>query len=102
MENKHTPGPWQPVYISGVCTSIGNTDGDGYYELVADMILPETDEEYAEQKETIEANAKLMAAAPEMLDVLDSTYQLMLVLGVDPTHPNMVAMNDVIKKATQS
>jgi len=102
MENKHTPGPWHPVYISGVCTSIGNTDGDGYYELIADMILPETDAEYEEQKANIEANAKLIAAAPEMLDALiaakDAIDDLMDI--ADGYDKDLEKVLSAIKKAT--
>ena len=51
-----------------ICIGIG-TKGL-YSQITANSILPETDEEYKQQKEEIEANMKLYAAAPEILEAL--------------------------------
>lgn len=90
---KHTPGEWiseiQKGVRFGAFDAVSKADGSATIAIV-----------YGKDDDERRANATLIAAAPKMLDVLDSTYQLMLVLGVDPTHPNMVAMDEAIKKAT--
>jgi len=71
MENsKHTKGQWRPQYISGVCMGVGSEIETNYFQIICNTILPEADEEYKKEKEEIEANAKLIAAAPELLENL--------------------------------
>lgn len=77
MLMKHTQGPWNPIIISGVCASVGATIDGGYSEIIVDMILPDTDAEYEAQKSTIEANAKLIAAAPDLLEALYKAKAIM-------------------------
>jgi hypothetical protein len=96
MENKSTPGPWKirhsvfgrfEFYIETVDQShdktfIGNVGGG------------------LQSKEEVESNAKLIAAAPDLLEILKdiaygdgSDYRL---------HPSLTKrMNEVIKKATE-
>ena len=68
---KHTPGPWQSQHafdIDGVLTIIGNVDGpdDGqyHYTRVADVADTRYDAEML-------ANARLIAASPDLLDALE-------------------------------
>ena len=41
-----------------------------YYRRIFDVILPDTDKEYIKECDEIEANVKLVCAAPKMLSVL--------------------------------
>ena len=57
LEMKFMPG--------GICIGIG-TVGD-YCQITANSILPNSDEEYAKEKEELEANMRLYATAPKLL-----------------------------------
>ena len=79
MKSKITHGNWEPIYQhypkepKRICTGVGintNMPGGIYTEFVCNSILPNTDEEYIEYRDEIEANMKLIAAAPDMLEVL--------------------------------
>ena len=72
MDNwKGTPGKLEIKFMPGdICIGIG-TVGD-YCQITANSILPESDEEYAKEKEELEANMRLYAAAPELLEALMS------------------------------
>ena len=64
MERKHTPGPWRAgMFLSNfdwyVCLTSKHGDGNNIVERVNGL---DSDERLA--------NAKLIAAAPEMLDML--------------------------------
>lgn len=72
-EFKGTKGNWQMIFHLNVCEGVGivkQLDCGKYTEFVCNSLLPETDEEYMEQKEQIEADMKLIAAAPKMLQAL--------------------------------
>ena len=71
MDNwKGTPGKLEIKFMPGdICIGIG-TVGD-YCQITANSILPESDEEYAKEKEELEANMRLYAAAPELLEALN-------------------------------
>jgi len=69
MKFKGTKGELEMKFMQGgICIGIG-TVGD-YCQITANSILPESDEEYAKEKEEIEANMQLYAAAPELLKAL--------------------------------
>jgi len=69
MKFKGTKGVLEMKFMpGGICIGIG-TVGD-YCQITANSILPESDEEYAKEKEELEANMQLYAAAPELLEVL--------------------------------
>jgi len=68
---KHTKGKWEVIYVSGIATGVGikeeNISLSGtYWEAIVNTVLPKTDGEYEDSN--IEANAKLIAAAPELLE----------------------------------
>lgn len=67
-EFRGTKGILKLQFVSGVCIGIG-TEGN-YSQMTANSILPDTDEDYAKEKEEIEANMKLYASSPELLDAL--------------------------------
>ena len=69
MEFKGTKGELEMKFMpGGICIGIG-TVGD-YCQITANSILPESDEEYAKEKEELEANMRLYASAPELLKAL--------------------------------
>jgi hypothetical protein len=61
MTDKHTPGPWQ----SGGCVVYG-PDGAGVADLVAGVC-----NHNGRSPDETEANARLIAAAPELLKALE-------------------------------
>ena len=69
MEFKGTKGKWEvykPDHIGCVNVSIGNYDGfNGFVELW---------HHHFENKQEAEANAKLIASAPEMFEMLNNIY----------------------------
>lgn len=70
-EFKGTKGDWHINRISGIATGIGvskDVKGGIYTEMICEFFLPETDEDYYNSR--IEADAKLIAAAPELLEVI--------------------------------
>lgn len=70
--SRYTPGPWR----MGEARANGEVLIYGYRQIVASAI--DMHREY-----TAEANARLIAAAPELLEVLEEIVE-MLELGVDP------------------
>jgi hypothetical protein len=62
--HKHTPGPWHPVTLGASPDHAWAIDS----ELVEIARLPEWTDNQAEA----EANARLIAAAPEMLEALQN------------------------------
>jgi len=63
--NKHTPGPWQVTMLHGEpARAVTNRDN----VLVADC-YPDTHEDL-QLPQSYQANARLIAAAPEMLEAL--------------------------------
>ncbi len=67
---KHTPGPWM---IDGISRDILAPDGEllaTAYQMTVDV-----DEEMANPDDTGVANARLIAAAPELLDALKAIHE---------------------------
>lgn len=75
-KTKFTPGPWKPLFVSGICVGIGTDSEYGYSKVIMNTILPESDLEYEEQKCVIEANAKVIAAAPELYEALEALVNI--------------------------
>lgn len=67
---KHTPGPWYPSFHAGICIGVQNSP-DGFTQMICNSILPETDDMYEKWGEQIEADMKLIAAAPDLLEALE-------------------------------
>lgn len=67
---KGTKGKLELQYVSGVCIGIG-TIGD-YSQITANSVLPNTDEEYENERAEIEANMTLYATSPELLWAIQS------------------------------
>ena len=91
MKTKHTSGPW---YYSNYAGTFMLQDGP-YYE---DNLILSYDEAFsAIDMETAEANAKLAAAAPELLEALQN------IENDDNGIPTRIweMRNAAIKKATE-
>lgn len=108
METKHTPGPWE---LSTIPFEIRNTDSaaaiygpmseQGGSPLIADVSRSAGDGQAS-------ANAKLIAAAPEMLEALKEINEWLFVNypehgGINEfgTCPTFNKVRSAIKKATE-
>lgn len=90
MKTKHTPGPWYPVEFSGYWT----VRDDRFYE--SRDLLNEEDCSRAE------ANAKLIATAPELLEALVCARKMMLKSGITVDNADQYNLIDnAIKKAVE-
>ncbi len=90
--NKHTPGPWNYVLSSGpeswIVFDCGERPGSG---------MPIADIRANHGENAQKANARLIAAAPELLAALESLYKLAARVG-EPEHQAMEAARAAIKK----
>ena len=99
METKHTPGPWT---LGKGKVTIRETRETGSKGFIARCHMP-GEWRYRSEEES-EANARLIAAAPELMEALDT---LTLVVGMTPIKGNLEALQEAqdmaraaIKKAT--
>ncbi|MFO1080825.1 MAG: hypothetical protein U1E23_09395 [Reyranellaceae bacterium] len=76
--NKHTPGPWRAVPISGYRDHGARKPifSDGYWHISANpdlnpvAVVDHADDHYEPTRREAEANARLIAAAPMLLEAL--------------------------------
>lgn len=104
---KHTPGPWENLHKAGVATKIDLTGrwkvniGKRVTEMSGKMIATI----FGHTQEEAEANASLIAAAPELLDALqEAVFHLqgyLVQYGHAPTmQKKMDGFKSLITKAT--
>ena len=86
-ESKHTPGPWLPARLttktlnivqvghSFRCTVVGGAEGDA--QIVATV--------HGSAERECEANARLVAAAPDLLEALRGLYEAEAPEGLSKT-----------------
>lgn len=92
MEVKHAPGPWSASFSFPGRDGFGDVwqiDADGHAVCTTQFC-------YAEGTE---GNARLIAAAPELLEALEK-----LIMFTDPKPSNAAALNfahQIVAKATQ-
>ena len=93
---KHTPGPWGQSTIQGEEGTLRMIGGPalGVKGDVSDIVA-----EIRLNRSGAEANARLIAMAPEMLEALIETRDLMSRLG-SPTMDGYAKVDAVITKAT--
>jgi hypothetical protein len=68
MKTEHTSGPWETPGTDGGDRVISYTDSNRKRRTLAHVYAPRTDGELNEQER--DANARLIAAAPELLEAL--------------------------------
>ncbi len=107
---KHTPGPWWAIYNGTYWDIKTRRDRDpqdiGPYDYGASIghVIGDQIESRTNGKETQEANARLIAAAPELLAVLKDLvdkYDAMQdgIIGSQLTNGDFFAAREAIKKA---
>lgn len=77
--SKHTPGPWTVTRVSK-STILKDIYISASPERIARVCVPSTAQSIAEY----EANARLLALAPEMLDALDAALEWAAPMGEAP------------------
>ena len=97
-EAKHTPGPWLTHKEGFSSIYIESRIGGGMLQEVASCGPT------GEGRDQQEANARLIAAAPELLEALKEVVEILdevLGFGTEPSHGNIAAKaRAVIAKAT--
>ena len=96
MREQHTPGPWRRGKIGGCVVAdhpvpeIGGSDAVDYYggHLIAESIAPQ--------------NVPLIAAAPELLDALESAVGAMEALGHPPGYGALAKARAAIATAKEA
>jgi len=104
MEQKHTPGPWKFAdweQFGDTRFYISQQEGAPYtphYSDVASLIAETVSSELVEIQR---ANARLIAAAPELLEALQACADVILLRVVDgEKHGAYLKALDAISKAT--
>lgn len=96
MNAKHTPGPWR---FDDVEFKIKGTDDVNFYTVIAN-VSPKMD--YSRGKNTQWANAKLIAAAPKLLEALKKIRNYFGENDKTVSEHKMFAIVDeAIKEATE-
>jgi hypothetical protein len=112
---EYTKGKWEPIFKhykkepKRICTGVGinyNVKGRGTYTVfICNSLLPETDEEYIDEQVEIEANMKLIAAAPDLLKACIDIRQVITdVISQMPkpiTGSIIEVLDNAIKKAKE-
>lgn len=111
METKITKGEWTVITRSyekkpkEIITGVGLVEqikGGTYITTICDFPLPATDKEYIKQHEEIKANAKLIAAAPDLFEVVNILMNSTQKSGwVNENIELLEKANKAIKKATE-
>lgn len=86
-------------FAGPVC--IGVQNGGSYGQMICNTILPDSNAEYAKQKVEIEANAKLIAAAPKLLKALTGLTEYFAFMVKDPQFHEYNEAIAAIKEATE-
>jgi len=95
MKTKHTPGPWSVTEHGWSQTGIYT---DGVRIALIDIYDEATEENQDELEASTAANARLIAAAPDLLDALQEAKHMFA--GEYPGHPTTERIFAAIEKAT--
>lgn len=92
-KNKHTPGPWvgETAKSHGANITIYGTEAGDAVD-VCDVV-------YRGDETQVEANAHLIAAAPDMLEALEAALAYLVMAGTDHAEPTRATIRAAIKKA---
>lgn len=93
MKTKHTPGPWKTIEHGWSQTGIY---ADGAQIAIIDIYDEATEENQNELEARTAANARLIAAAPDLLDALKTVVEFYSYAELGP----IAAAREVISKAT--
>lgn len=91
MSTEHTPGPWKalPEECDRPYIRIRGTKLGGRYK-VANVLTPVYEGVPSREAEETRANAKLIAAAPDLLEALQRLVDLNCPLTGTPSHKELV------------
>ena len=98
MKTKHTPGPWKQ---SG--TAITQHDSLRPTGCYCDVIIASMPNQYEPNHHIwpeVMSNARLIAAAPCLLEALIMAQKLLYKAGYDPTGTAQMQIDSAINKAT--
>lgn len=95
MEKKFTPGPWK---------SVGMFINNGTVQIGQAFVKENWDFKSGLAKEDVEANAnaRLMAAAPELFDALDRMVALFPSMNLEQQDLKITAINALLKALGQT
>jgi hypothetical protein len=91
MITKHTPGPWKAAERTGVIRRLHNGDKTEVF-----LILQHNEDSWTEA----DANAKLVTAAPELLEALKELVSWSAHLPW-AANEDLIKSREAIKKATE-
>ncbi len=95
MNTKHTPGPWKLVAGLSLRTNVVGGDGVEYTKMTVATIEPEDDN--LEAVQVAKANARLIAAAPDLLAALRAVAEFWA--GGDAPEELTAQINAALAKA---
>ena len=78
---KGTQGPWEPVVIHGICIGVAKATDGPHKQVICNSILPDTDKEYLATKDSIDADMRLIAAAPDAVLTLGNAKKALEYIG---------------------
>jgi hypothetical protein len=108
MKTEFTKGEWKMIFEhypknpKKICVGVGTSikmSGGVYSELVCNSMLPDSDKQYIKERKEIEANMRLIASAPELLDALNEI--LANVAWKNIPEQQLEFAKNAIKKATE-
>ena len=92
---KHTPGPWVIRTAATYRSQVEAIDHKGRADVVARITTPRNGAGASD------ANARLIAAAPDLLAALDAALAYLVMAGTDHAEPTRDAIRAAIAKARQ-
>jgi len=99
MKTQHTKGPWKVAvdtrYTRGLL--VRDNNGEGYVVAVCDYV---NNSNAKDVNNSIEANARLIAAAPELLEIVNRLLELVDSSQMACDHNLIIEAREVIAKAT--
>jgi len=95
MKTEHTPGPWNFSH-GRISSRAHQTSKDLRLTVIADLDME--NDSHGEQ----EANARLIAAAPELLEAMQHALDVMEIFKVGEGCGTQKAAREAIAKATQA